>query len=118
MRSKLNMLSAASGGWISFDETEKVLGSYSPSQLTDLLSFQNWSGVVRGTFCQAAEGASGISCGTLHMSFPANIAAQLKRVGDDVVCPFCHRVIVPLKERSAEIQSVLNWFDSALELMR
>lgn len=118
IQSQLSKVSAASGGWISVGEMEKVLGSYSPRQLSALLSSQKWSRAVGSTFCQAVEGASGISCGTLHYSFPANIAAQLKRAGEDVVCPFCHHVIVPLKRRSAEIESVLTWFDSALELMR
>ena len=114
MQTQLSRVAAASGGWTSVGEMEKVLGSYSPNELSALLFAQKWSHAVGGTYCHAVERESGISCDKFHLSFPANTSAQLQRVGRDVVCPFCGRVIVPLKQRTTEINSVLTWFHLAL----
>ena len=114
MQAQLTRVATASGDWIPIGEMEKVLGSYSPEELSALLSAQKWSRAVGRDYCQAVGRESGLSCGKLHMSLPANTIVQLKRVGEDVSCPFCHRVIFPLKERTTEINSVLSWFDFAL----
>lgn len=114
MQMQLSKVAASSGGWIPLGDIETVLGSYSPKDLSALLSARKWSHAVGNSYCRAVERESGISCGKSHMSLPPNIAIQLTRTGSDVVCPFCHRVIVPLKHNSMDLNAVLTWFDSAL----
>jgi hypothetical protein len=113
IQTQLGRVAAASGGWISVADMEKVLQAYAPGQLSALLLAQRWSAKPADSFCRAIERNSIVSCSRSHMTFPANTSVMLKSANGDVRCPFCRRVILPVKTGSI-VSGVLHWFDSVL----
>jgi hypothetical protein len=93
---------------------EDILNSYSPQLLSNLSSAKRWSSAVGNAYCQVTERGSGISCGRSYMVLPANIVSQLMGSNENVMCPFCRRIIVPIKKASEESRKIGTWYESVL----